>query len=132
MKSNLSTCRCLRGLTLGVAVLAAAAACGPFRRGAGQQPATLIFTNGSIDQASVYVTGPGVDFRRLGTVFAGQTDTLTVPAAVAMRGTLNIVARLLASSDLPQTGPVLIQPGERYDVRLSTNSRLISFLPARP
>jgi hypothetical protein len=113
-----------------VLILAATAACGPLRRGAGPPPAALIFTNESLDQATVYIVAPGRDFRRIGTVMAGRTDTLTVPTDLATRGTLNIVARLLARSDLPQTGPVSIRPGEQYEVRLPPNSRLISFLPA--
>jgi hypothetical protein len=132
MMSTLSISRSLRRLAPGVLILVilAAAACGPLRRRAGPQPAALIFTNQSLDQASVYIVGPGVDFRRLGTVFAGQTDTLSVPAHVAVRGPLNIVARLLARSDVPQTGPVSIRPGAQYQVRLPLSSSLISFLPA--
>jgi hypothetical protein len=103
-----------------VLILAATAASGPLRRGAGPPPAALIFTNESLDQATVYIVAPGRDFR------AGRTDTLTVPTDLATRGTLNIVAR----SDLPQTGPVSIRPGEQYEVRLPPNSRLMSFLPA--
>lgn len=127
---SLSISQCLRRLAPGVLILAAAAACGPFRRGAGPPPAALIFTNESFDQATVYIVAPGRDFRRLGTVLSGRTDTLMVPADLATRGTLNIVARMLARSDVPQTGPVSITPGERYEVRLPPNSRLISFLPA--
>jgi hypothetical protein len=114
-----------------ILVAVAAGACGPFRRGVGPQPASIIFRNESLDQAAVYVVMPGVDFRRIGTVFPGRADTLTVPADVVARGGMvNIVARLLARSDLPQTGPVSIRPGEQYVVTLPLNSRLISFLPA--
>jgi hypothetical protein len=132
MMSSLCIRRCLRRLSLAALTLVAVTACGPFRRGAGPPPATLIFTNGSLDQAAVYVIGPGLDFTRIGTVFAGRTDTLTVSAALATRGSLNIVARLLASHDLPQTGPVVIQPGQAYEVRLLPSSSLLSFLPSRP
>jgi hypothetical protein len=128
---SLSIRRFLHRLDLLVLILlVAAAACGPFRRGAAQAPVTLFFTNESLDQATVYIVGPGLDFRRIGTVFAGRTDTLTVPADLATRGgPLNIVARLLARSDVPQTGPISIRPGEQYEVRLPPNSRLMSFLP---
>ncbi|MDQ3949066.1 MAG: hypothetical protein M3282_01850 [Gemmatimonadota bacterium] len=120
----------LRRLAPAVLVVAAAA-CGPFRRGAGPPPAVLYFTNESLDQATVYIAARGIGFRRIGTVFAGRTDTLVVPIDLAtMGGPLNIVARLLARSDVPQTGPVSIRPGERYEVRLPLSSRLISFLPA--
>jgi hypothetical protein len=113
------------------ALLIVAAACSPFRRGPGLPPALLIFTNESLDQATVYIAAQGLGFRRIGTVFAGQTDTLTVPADLANTGgTLNIVARLLARSEVPQTGPVSIRPGAQYQVRLPPDARLMSFLPA--
>lgn len=132
MTSSLCITRWPQRLCVGALILVAVTACGPFRRGAGPPPATLIFTNGSLDQAAVYVIGPGLDFTRIGTVFPGRTDTLTVSAALATRGNLNIVARLLATPDLPQTGPVVIRPGEEYEVRLPPNSSLISFLPSGP
>jgi hypothetical protein len=113
-----------------ILLLAVATACGPLRRGTGPQPAVIYFTNESLDQASVYVVGPGLDFRRIGTVFPGRTDTLTVPADVTARGTVNIVARLLARSELPQTGPVSVRAGEQYRVTLPINGLLLSFLPA--
>lgn len=123
----------LRRLAPAVLIVAAAAACGPMRRGAGPPPAVLYFTNESLEQAAVFIAAPGLGFRRIGTVFGGRTDTLTVPADLVTRGgTLNIVARLLARSDVPQTGPVSIRPGESYEVRLPLEGRLISFLPAGP
>ena len=131
--SSLSTSRYLRRLAPVVLILVAAAACGPLRRASGPPPAILIFRNESLDQATVYIVAPGRDFRRIGTVFAGRTEALRVPSDLAARGgTLNIVARMLARSDLPQTGPVAIRPGERYQLTLPVNSRLISFLPAGP
>lgn len=114
-----------------VALILAASACGPLRRGSNQPPATVIFTNESFEQATVYIVAPGLDFRRIGTVFSGRTETLTVPADLAARGgSLNIVARLLARSEVPQTGPVSIRPGERYEVRLTSDAKLLSFFPA--
>jgi hypothetical protein len=125
------TRRGIRSLAPAVLLLAAAAVgCGPLRRGAGQPPAVIYFTNESLEQATVYVVAPGRDFRRIGTVFPGQTDTLTVPTDLAVSGSLNIVARLLARSEVPQTGPVSIAPGGQYQVRLPMNAMLISFLPA--
>jgi hypothetical protein len=111
-------------------MVAATAACGSARRGSGEPPAVIIFSNESLDQATVYIVAPGADFRRMGTVIAGRTDTLTVPPGFAQRGTVNIVARLLARSELPQTGPVSIRPGEQYQVRLQLDAKLLSFLPA--
>jgi len=115
---------------LAALLFAGAAACGPLRRTAIADPATLIFRNDSFSQATVYVVAEGSDFRRVGVVFGGRTDTLTVPAEY-IRGAVNIVARLLARSDLPQTGSVSLRPGEWYEVTLTSDARLLSFLPAR-
>jgi hypothetical protein len=129
----LSIGRSLRRLALAVLIVAAAIACSPLRRGPSAAPATLIFTNESLDQATVYVVVPGFEFRRIGTVMAGRTETLRVPAELAARaGTVNVVARMLARSDVPQTGPVSIRPGEQYELRLPITGRLISFLPSEP
>jgi hypothetical protein len=109
------------------------AACGPTRRGAASVPPTeLLFTNESLSQADVYIVAQGLGTRRIGSVMSGQTATLRVPASLSMRGgVVNIVARLLAHSGTLQTGPVSISPGERYEVRLPSGGRVISFLPAR-
>jgi hypothetical protein len=121
-----------RGRRLGlVALTLASAACGSLGRGSGQPATTLIFSNESLDQAAVYVVAPGAEFRRIGTVIPGRTETLTIPADMAARaGSLNIVARLLARNELPQTGPVTIRPGDRYQVRLTPDAKVLSFLPA--
>ena len=100
------------------------------RRGPIEPPATIVFTNESIDQATVYVVAPGADFRRIGTVIPGRTETLTVPSDFTNRGTVNFVARLLARPEVPQTGTVSISPGRRYQIRLQTDGRMLSFLPA--
>ena len=115
---------------LGVLMLATAA-CSSVGRGSGQPSASIIFANESQEQATVYLVAPGVEFRRIGTVFANRTDTLTVPPDLAARGsTLNVVARLLARPNVPQTGPISIHPGEIYQVRLGSDAKVLSFLPA--
>ena len=113
-------------------LVALVAACSPLRRGPMQEPAYLVFANNSLTQADVFIVSPGFGSRRVGTVMSGQTDTLRVPTDIATRGgTVNIVARLLARNLAPQTGPVSIFAGETYEVRLPTDGRLLSFLPAR-
>lgn len=113
-------------------LIAAAAACGPQRRSSAPQPAYIIFTNNSLSQADVFVVAQGLGARRIGTVMAGQTDTLRVASDITGRGgTLSIMARLLARSRRPQTGPISIHPGETYEVRLPSDARMLSFLPAR-
>ena len=107
-----------------------AAACGPFHRGAGQPPAYLYFTNESLDQADVYAALPGNQPIRIGTVMAGRTDTLTVPPDIVGRGqNVNIVARLLARSSAPSSGPIPLHPGDRLVVRLPVDQKLLVVLP---
>ena len=113
------------------AVVVGAAACGPLRRGSGQPPAYLYFTNESLDQADVYATLPGNQPIRIGTVFAGRTDTLKVPADMTARGNINVFARLLARSARPSTGPIAIMPGESLQVRLPLDQKLLVVLPDR-
>ncbi|HUQ84555.1 MAG TPA: hypothetical protein VM076_25600 [Gemmatimonadaceae bacterium] len=120
----------LAGRLTRTAVLLAAMGCGGVRRGPAEPPVTIIFTNDTIDQATVYVVAAGADFRRIGTVIPGKTETLTVPSDFTNRGTVNIVARLLARSNVPQTGTVTISPGQRYEVRLQADGRVLTFLPA--
>jgi hypothetical protein len=121
-----------RACRLGLVALAlVGTACASGGHGSPQRAATLVFTNESLDQAAVYIIAPGAEFRRIGTVIPGHTETLTVPPDLTNRGTLNIVARLLARDEMPQTGPVTINPGDRYHVRLTVDGRVLSFLPAR-
>ncbi|HUQ80129.1 MAG TPA: hypothetical protein VM076_03265 [Gemmatimonadaceae bacterium] len=79
-------------------------------------PAIVYFRNDSQDQADVYAVVSGSQPVRIGTVFSNWTDTLTVPGDVAARGSnVSVVARLLARSNVPSTGPLAIQPGDRLD-----------------
>jgi hypothetical protein len=128
MRGSRSITNRLHLIALG-AVLAGAAACGAFHRGSGQPPAYLYFTNESLDQADVFATLPGNLPIRIGTVFAGRTDTLTVPPDLLGRGNVNVSTRLLARSAGPSTGPFAIQSGDHLQVRLSRDQRLLIVLP---
>jgi hypothetical protein len=108
--------------------LVAAAACGPFRRGSSEDDALIYFTNGSIEQAAVYAVSGG-EQQRIGTVSAGRTDTLRVPASMVTRGQVNVVVRLLARSDTPSSGNIAVGPGSRHEVRLTPDGRQITVLP---
>ena len=112
------------------AAVAGAAACGPFRHNPAQAPALLYFTNESLDQADVYaITSSGQPIR-IGTVMAGRTDTLTVPADIAGRGdNVNVIARLLARNVVPSSGPIPIHPGDRLVVRLPVDQKMLVVLP---
>lgn len=112
------------------AVVGVTAACGSARHGPAQAPALLYFSNESLDQADVYAIAPGGHAIRIGTVMAGRTDTLTVPSDVAARGeNVNVVARLLARNVAPSSGPIPIHAGDRFQVRLPVDQKLLVVLP---
>ena len=94
------------------------------------EPTTLEFKNESLAQADVYVSSSGSGARRIGTVFAGRTETLTVPREIAVRGTITIVARLLARTRTPSSGSIAISPGTRLSIRLPMDERSLYVLPA--
>ena len=115
---------------IAIAAIAGLGACGPFHRGGQPQTATVVFTNESLDQADVYAVISGSQAVRIGTVFAGRTESLKVPGDVAGRGVnVNIVARLLARRNTPSTGPLPINPGDKFAVRLPADQRQLVVLP---
>jgi hypothetical protein len=97
---------------------------------ASNEPTTIEFKNESLAQADVFVSAASSGARRLGTVFAGRTETLTIPKDIAMRGTINIAARLLARSRVPTTGSLAISPGTHLSVRLPLDEKALYVLPA--
>ena len=93
------------------------------------EPATIQFTNESLAQADVFVSSSGSGARRIGTVFAGRTEELTVPREYTNRGSVAIVARLLARNHAPSTGSIAIGPGTHLSVRLPMDERTLYVLP---
>lgn len=91
---------------------------------------TIEFRNESLAQADVFVAASGSGARRIGTVFAGRTETLTIPREIAIGGSITIVARLLARSRAPSTGSIAIAPGAHLSVRLPLDERTLYVLPA--
>ena len=116
-------------LIIFAAAAVGAAACGPFHKGQGPPPAYLYFTNESLDQADVYAVLSGDQPIRIGTVAAGRTDTLTVPPEISSRGNVNVVARLLARSARPSSGPIPLHPGDRLAIRLPIDQKMLVVLP---
>jgi hypothetical protein len=98
---------------------------------ASNEPTTIEFKNESLAQADVFVTTPSTGARRIGTVFAGRTETLTIPKDIAIRGTVIIAARLLARSAVPSTGSIAISPGTHLSIRLPLDERALYVLPAQ-
>lgn len=119
---------------LAAVAIAGLGACTRFHHGeiADLGPGYVIFNNESLDQADVYAVGPGGGSVRIGTVMAGRTDTLTVPAEMtAPRVSATIVARMRMRSLVAGTGLVAIYPGALYLVRLPQDEKLLSFVPGQ-
>jgi len=117
---------------IAAACVVAVAACGHLGMGSSAGDALVIFHNESLDQADVFAVAPGSDFERIGTVFPGRTDTLRVRSSLVSTGSgVNIVARLLARSNTPSTGSIALHSGDMFDVRLTSDGRTLSALPAR-
>ena len=119
-------------LALAMATLGLSAACGRALHNGPEQPvAQVIFVNQSLDQADVYVVGSSGQTQRIGTVFAGRTETLNVPASfTAGANVVNIVARLLAHSYAPRSGNLTLTPGEAFQITLPPNEQTLTVLPA--
>ena len=119
-------------LALASASLVTGASCSRFMHHGADQPATqVIFVNQSLDQADVFAVMDAGQPIRIGTVFAGRTDTLTVPTDVVNRGgNVSIAARLLAHSYVPRTGPLVLSPGQVLQVTLPSNANTLTVLPA--
>jgi hypothetical protein len=118
-------------LSLLAVALMVSQGCGPIRRSSTvRSEATIEFINESIDQATVYARMPGGQQVRLGTALPGLTTDLRVPAEVISRGTgFSIFARLLARNDVPQTGTVVLRPGDLLQVRLPASGGALFVLP---
>lgn len=119
------------GLALATATLGLSACSRSMHNGPEQPVAQVIFVNQSLDQADVYVVGSSGQTQRIGTVFAGRTETLNVPASfTAGANVVNIVARLLARSVAPRTGSITLTPGEAFQITLPPNAQTLTVLPA--
>jgi hypothetical protein len=130
MMTDRSTSRRAFRFTALATLFAFGAACGPFHTGSPDQRARLIFSNESLDQADVYAAGSDGFPVRVGTVFAGRTDTLSLPESVANQGgSVNIFARLFARSGVPQSGQVYVRPGDQLYVRLTSDEKFLVVLP---
>jgi len=119
-------------LALASAALVTTASCSRImHHGADGETAQVIFVNQSLDQADVYAVMDAGQSVRLGTVFAGRTDTLTVPYDIVSRGAnVSIAARLLAHNYAPHTGPLVLTPGQMVQVTLPSGANTLTVLPA--
>jgi len=127
--------RGLRPLLLAAALTLPAAACSRNHTGVDDAsltgPATVVFTNESMQQADLFAVVPGMGSRKLGTVMAGRTEELVVPAdIVRASGNLSLVARPLSRSPIPSSGPVAFHAGDRLQVRLPIDGKSLFVAPA--
>ena len=121
----------VRRTAASMAVALVMAGCGPFRHG-NYPEASVVFHNQSTDQADVYAISSGGEPVRIGTVFAGRTDRLTVPqSATGASNRVNVMARIFGLGRVITTGPVTLAPGETMDVTLSSDEKILSVLPSR-
>ena len=118
---------------LALAAPALLAACGPVRRGGAEsESAQIIFSNESLDQAAVYVVAQSGLRTRIGTVSPGRTETLRVPpTAIGGSGAVTVIADILARSRSPSSGSIPLGPGQRIQITLPTDQRMLTVLPAR-
>jgi hypothetical protein len=115
-----------------VAATFSLAACGPFRHGASQPEAVVVFHNQSPDQADVFALGSGGDPIRIGTVFGGKTESLRVPETVTGGANrVNVIARVFPTGRVVSTGPFSVGPGGSMDVTLTSDEKMMSVLPSR-
>ena len=122
----------LRTLSLALATvsLVTTASCGRIMHRGSDELAQVVFVNQSLDQADVFVVSAGGQSQRIGTVFGGRTETLSVPSTfVSGATTVNIVARLLAHTNAPRTGPITLSPGESVQVTLPSSANTLTILP---
>jgi hypothetical protein len=121
----------VRRPTVILALGALAAGCGARRAGPDAAPAVVIFRNQSLAAAAVYALPRGGVQSRIGTVQPGRTDALRLrgPAA-GSGGEVIIVARMLASSGAPTTGPFTLRAGDTVVVTLPPDGRMLSVLPS--
>lgn len=118
-------------LALATVSLVSTASCGRLIHRNDEDLAHVIFVNQSLDQADVFIVNEGGQTQRIGTVFAGRTETLTVPSTfVSGATTVSIVARLLAHTTAPRTGPITLSPGQSVEITLPSMANTLTILPA--
>lgn len=121
----------IRRALVAIAVTLSLAGCGPFHRGS-QPESVVVFHNQSPDQADVYAIGSSGDPTRIGTVFAGRTETLRVPTSITGASSrVNVVARIFPSGRAVVTGPFTLMAGDSMDVTLTGDEKILSVLPSR-
>jgi hypothetical protein len=118
-----------RGATL--LALAGALALGGCARNmaaGGPESVEIAFDNQSLEQADVFAVSRGTGARKLGTVFSGRSETLTLPGDLARRGDVGLVARLLSGYTVG-SGVLGVGPGGSIKVTLPLDRKTLVVLP---
>ena len=124
--------RALRGISVGISVAAlGVAACSRAGRPA-TSSAVVSFANESLDMATVYAIRGVGEARRIGSVAAGQTETLRLPTDLTTAGPITIVAVPLAGNRAASTGQISIRPGDRLVITLPMTQNTLMVFPAPP
>lgn len=129
MSTHRSASRPSRLVVLASAALLGACSRNQVETEPGNVPAAVIFSNESLSQSDLFAVMSGSsESRKLGTVFAGRTETLRLPYDMAQRGNVSLVARLL-DGRLVSSGMVSIRPGDTVHVELPMSHNMLMVLP---
>ena len=124
-----SATRMARLLVLATAVVLGACSRNQLETDPGNVPAAIVFSNESLSQSDLFAVIAGSsESRKLGTVFAGRTETLRLPYEMANRGSISLVARMLDGGIL-SSGVVSIRPGDTVHVELPLSRNMLLLLP---
>ena len=94
-------------------------------------PAAPVAAEDDMRSTGIHAVPTAGDQVRIGTVYAGSTSRLRVPAtAIGGDGTVNIVARIFPTSRVVRTGRVPIAPGQALEVTLPSSENTLTILPA--
>ena len=129
MVARHSAARIAQLVALSAAALTAACSHNPPENMPADAQAAVVFANESLTQSDLFAVISGSsESRRLGTVFAGRTDTLRVPYEFTRRGGVSLVARMLTGGAV-SSGVLSIQPGDTVTVRLPMTRNMLVVLP---
>ena len=129
MSAHRSASRTARLVVLASAALLGACSRNQVESDPGNVPAAVVFSNESLSQSDLFAVISGSsEARKLGTVFAGRTETLRLPYDMTQRGNMSFVARMLDGGYV-STGMVSMRPGDTLHVELPVHPNMLMVLP---
>jgi hypothetical protein len=92
--------------------------------------ADVTFENQGFTTATVYAIGQSGEPYRVGTVDAGRTERLRIPASLVQTGgTVSFMARPLATNRVARSGPITIRAGDSLRITLPSTANVLNVLP---